>query len=128
MSRDLKATITFKDNTRAVETGIGNFLQTAIAKSLAVMERNIKVIAPFKHGHLRRSIQNRMTSPTSGEVFTGSVEGGQPIDYAVYQEYGTKHIAPRAFMRKGVAASEDRIKQIFGEEARKVRASVPDIR
>jgi HK97 gp10 family phage protein len=116
----LKAVIKFINNRNVVNREIGKFITRAVSRSIKVMERNVKVNTPVKEGHLRRSIQSRMTGQTSGEVFNAAVEGGREINYAVHVEYGTRHMAPRAMFRKGVADSEDRIKEIFAEEARKV--------
>lgn len=88
------------------------------------MTRNVKVATPVKEGHLKRSIADRMTSPFSGEVYSGATEGGKEINYAVFIEYGTRYIAPRAMFRKGVAASEDQIMQIFADQARAVKVGV----
>jgi len=120
----LKAILKYKSNTSNLETGIGKFIDRAVKKSLAVMERNVKVNTPVKEGHLRRSITHRTTGFGKGEVFNQAVEGGKEINYAIYQEYGTKHIAPRAMFRKGVGQSQEKIKQIFKEEAQKVKVNV----
>ena len=116
----LKATLTFKDNTPKFLGDAGKFITRAVAKSIAIMDRNIKVNTPVKEGHLRRSISNKMTSETAGEVYTAPVEGGKEVNYAIYVEYGTKYMAPRAMFRKGVEQSEDQIKQAFTDEARSV--------
>jgi len=110
----LKATLTFKDYTPEVTSKIVNGVDRAVEKSLAVMERNIKVNTPVKHGTLKRSIQSVKTAKGEGEVNTGA--GGSEVTYATYVEYGTRHMAPRAMFRKGVAQSQDQIAQIFDEE------------
>lgn len=117
----LKVIVNFFDGTAKLEKGIGKFIDTAVQKSVKLMERNVKVNTPVKEGHLRRSIRSRQVSFGKAEVYNEAVEGGKEINYAIYQEYGTKYIAPRAMFRKGVAQSEDKIKDIFKEEAKKVR-------
>lgn len=107
-----------------LEDNIANFVTKAVDKSTKVMERNVKVNTPVKDGHLKRSIRSRMTDAFSGEVYNEASEGGREINYAVFIEYGTRHIAPRAMFRKGVAQSEDQIISIFGQEAKNVKASV----
>lgn len=122
----LKATFKFTSHAKKIEEGIGSFITRAVDKSTKVMERNIKAFTPVKHGHLRRSITSRMTSWSSGEVFTNPVVSSTrkgkrshtEVNYAVYVEYGTRYMAPRAMFRKGVAASEAAIEQIFKREAR----------
>jgi len=117
----LKAVVNFFNGTNQLEESVGNFVTKAVEKSIAVMERNIKVRTPVKEGHLKRSIRSRMIDAFSGEAYNEAVEGGKEINYAIYQEYGTKYIAPRAMFRRGVADSEKRITDIFAEEARNLK-------
>lgn len=116
----LKATVSYKSYTKDAELNVGQAVVNAVGKSLALMERNIKSNTPIRHGHLARSITNKITGFGEGEVYTRPIEGGKEINYAVFVEYGTQHMAPRAMFRKGVAQSEERIKQIFAEETKKV--------
>lgn len=130
----LKALLNYKSYVPQTEKSIGEFIDVAVEKALAVMERNIKVETPVRHGYLRRSIANRKTGFGKGEVFTnpiGNVTKGtakkrgisqhKEVNYAVFVEYGTRYMAPRAMFRKGVAQSEDRIKEIFKNEAWRVK-------
>lgn len=117
----LKAIITYKSKTKEFESGLATAINRSVEKSLAVMDRNIKVNTPVKEGHLKRSIHHKMTDAFSGEVFTNPVEGGTEVTYGVYLEYGTKYMAPRAMFRKGVAQSEDKIKDIFQHEAWRIK-------
>ena len=116
----LKAEISFKDNTAGVSSSIANFINRAVGKSILVMERNIKQNTPVKHGTLKRSITSKMTGFGQGVVFTNPIQDGKEVRYAIYVEYGTKYIAPRAMFRKGVAQSQDQIKDIFASEAKNV--------
>ena len=120
----LKATLKYISHLNVVNREIGKFITRAVDRSSKVMERNVKAQMHkgwgVQDGHLRRSIHSRMTSKTSGEVYNEATEGGREINYAVHVEYGTRHMAPRAMFRRGVAESEPRIKEIFKEEARKV--------
>lgn len=116
----LKAVINFVSHKKSVEDGIGKFVDRAVSRSLLVMVSNIKKNTPYDHGHLRRSINNRKTGFGKGEVFSGATEGGVEINYAIYQEYGTRYQPPRAMFRKGVGMSKKRIQEIFAEEAKKV--------
>lgn len=125
MAKELKATIEFLNYRAPVENRIQKFVENSVAKSLAVMERNIKANTPVKEGHLRRSIHSINTGLGRGEVRTGAVEGGREINYAVHVEFGTRFMAPRAMFRKGVAQSEDQIKDIFKHEAWRVEREFP---
>lgn len=113
------------NNRPSIEKGVGEFIDQAVGKSVKVMERNIKANTPVREGHLKRSIFSRVTGFGQGEVRTQAVEGGKEIDYAVHVEYGTRHMAPRAMFRKGVAQSEDQIKDIFQHEAWRVKNDFP---
>jgi HK97 gp10 family phage protein len=112
----LKASVTFKNHTDEALTGVGKAISTAVQKSLAVMERNIKVNTPIRSGTLARSITQRLNTPFDGDIFTAPLVDGKEIDYAIHVEYGTKYMAPRAMFRKGVAQSEKKIEQIFNDE------------
>lgn len=122
----LKAIVKFINGTDAFEGQAAAFVERSVNRATKVMERNVKVNTPVQEGHLRRSIRSRMTGQFSGEVYNEAVEGGKTINYAAFVEYGTAHMAPRAMFRKGVAQSEEQIKAIFGEEARKLKSTVVD--
>lgn len=125
MAKIVKATVEFLNYRAPVENRIQKFVESAVGKSVLVMERNIKAETPVREGHLRRSIISKITGLGRGEVRTQAVEGGREIDYAKYVEFGTMHQAPRAMFRKGVAASEDQIKEIFRNEAWRVEREFP---
>lgn len=114
----LKATLKFKSYVKDRESDIANVIERSVGKALLVMERNIKVNTPIRTGTLARSITSRKTGFGKGEVHTASIDGGKEINYAVFVEYGTQHQAPRGMFRKGVAQSEEKIQQIFAEEAK----------
>lgn len=120
----LKATIKFFNETNQAEKNIGDFVNIAVNKAVLVMERNIKVNTPVVHGTLKRSIKGVMTGFGQGEVTNSSTEGGADTNYAIFVEYGTRYFAPRGMFRKGVAQSMDRIKELFGEEAKNVKVKV----
>lgn len=124
----LKAIIKFINKTDEASNEIANFINRATQKSALVMERNIKLSATnsFNHptGNLRRSIRARDIEFAKSEVVINPVNEGADVNYAIHLEYGTKYITPRAFIRKGVANSQDRIQQIFADEAKNVRLSI----
>ena len=126
----LKAIVKFFDKTDAFKKEAGKFVTRAVAKSALLMERNIKESATNsftqRTGHLRRSIRARTKDLGFGkaEVKINPVDEGGEVNYGVYLEYGTSKMAPRAFIRKGVANSEDQIKKIFADEAKNVKVSL----
>lgn len=116
---DIKASIKFDNHTDEAVKNIGKNISVAVEKSLIVMDKNIKINTPVKHGTLKRSINYRMKNNLEGEVSTASFVDGKEVNYAVYLEYGTRHMAPRAMFRKGVAQSETDIDKIFSDELNK---------
>lgn len=137
----LKAVIQFIDHSDSVESGIGKFIDRAVSKSILVMERNVKNNTPVHHGYLRRSIASKKTGFGQGEVFTNPIGNvteatskkkgiarTKPVSYAVFVEYGTRHMAPRAMFRKGVADSEKQIQDIFKQEAKTVHDSAKGVK
>lgn len=131
---ELKAVLNYKSYLTETEKGIGDFIDRAVGRSLLLMELNIKKETPVKHGYLKRSITSKKTGFGMGEVFTNpigsvtkssskkkSIAQHKEVSYAVYVEYGTKYMAPRAMFRKGVAQSEEGIKDIFQNEAWRVK-------
>lgn len=127
----MKAEVFFKSKSKAIEKGIGRYVDRAAQRSSLEMERQIKIATPVKEGHLRRSITSRKTGFGKAEVFTNPLitvtkkgtKQGKAVNYAVYVEYGTKYMAPRGMFRKGAKKSEPRIKNIFREEAKKAYKS-----
>ena len=131
---ELKAVLNYKSHLTETEKAIGQFVNVAVERSIKVMELNIKKETPVKHGYLKRSITSQMTGFGQGEVFTNpignvtkqtsgkkNIAQHKEVSYAVYVEYGTRHMAPRAMFRKGVAQSEETIKDIFQNEAWRVK-------
>lgn len=116
---NLKASIKFLNKTDDAIVGIDENLSIAVQKSLFTMERAIKNNTPVKEGTLKRSITTRMMNKVEGEVFTSPLIDGKELNYAVFVEYGTRYMAPRAMFRKGVAQSEPEIGQIFNTELNK---------
>lgn len=66
--------------------------QQVVAKAAHDIEGDGKRLAPVDTGALRNSIGTRI----SGGGLTAEI--GPTVDYAVFVEYGTRRMAPRAFM------------------------------
>lgn len=130
----LKAILTYKSNKKNVEQGVGRFIDRAVKASTREMERNVKKMGQAlfykrqdgekrKHrrtGHLLRSVRSEHTGFGKGEIQINPIRHGADVNYGLFVEYGTRFMTPRPFIRRGVAASEKRIKEIFRDEARKV--------
>jgi len=128
----LRASISFKSRREVVESAIGKFVDVAAKRSALVMEREVKVSATQsftqRTGNLRRSIRANTSMPFGeARIEINPVREGADVNYGKYLEYGTRYMAPRAFIRKGVKAAEPRIKKVFAEEAKKVHDSVGEL-
>jgi HK97 gp10 family phage protein len=64
----------------------------ALLERLGVaIEADAKAAAPVLTGHLRDSIEH--------EVDGDTLRVGSNVEYAVYQEEGTRHMAPQPYLR-----------------------------
>ena len=66
--------------------------QKVVAKTAADIEATAKSLAAVDTGTMRNSIGTTI----SGGGLTAEV--GPTVDYAIYNEYGTRRMAPRPFM------------------------------
>jgi hypothetical protein len=86
-----------------------NALITAPDVTLGTISRQIRKDAqaycPVRTGRLRESIHVSSQRGTNKQLWYTIYSH---LDYAVYQEYGTRHIAPRAFMGKALANARHR--------------------
>lgn len=72
----------------------------AVLTGVVMVESAAKRLAPVDTGRLRASITHEVAIDAVGLV--GQV--GTDVEYAPHVEYGTIHMAPRAFLRGGLAA------------------------
>ena len=78
--------------------------------------RRAKALAPVRTGRLRASIeamiaQNRTAQGRFASGFNAVIS--TDVDYAGYQEFGTRFIRPRRFMRGAVEESDSDIRMTF---------------
>lgn len=71
-----------------------------VSKTALDIQAGAQRRAPVDTGTLRASIQARRISATHWEVWVG-------VDYGIYLEYGTVHMAARPYLRPAVAAVAD---------------------
>ena len=94
--------IKYGDAMKGVDAGIEKALQKICAKTVA----QAKQLAPVDKGLLKGSL-TYSTSKKKGELESKPKKGeayvGTNVEYAVYQEFGTRHIAPQPFLRPAVA-------------------------
>lgn len=80
-----------------IAAGMRPKARALVAKAVADVEAQAKVRAAVDTGALRNSIQGRMTGDTEGEVAVG-------VDYAIYQEYGTRTMPAHPFLTPAAEA------------------------
>lgn len=88
---------TFTDNSDNVLNAIEQAAMAAMTKASLLIEGQAKVLAPHDSGGLQDSIDHEVTI-ADGKV-TSKI--GSPLDYAIYQEFGTGEFAENGAGRKG---------------------------
>lgn len=68
-------------------------VRNELIESISRVEAQAKILAPVDTGNLRNSIQTEVTGPFSVACYTD-------VEYAPYQEFGSRWIAPVAFMQR----------------------------
>ena len=71
---------------------------SAVTAGALIAEGQIKQLTPVGTGNLRDSITHQIRSSDGQQV---TAEVGSPLDYAIYQEYGTGEHAENGAGRKG---------------------------
>ena len=81
----------------------------ALAASVASEAASMAPVAYINGGRLRDSIIWKTSLQGSGEIpgvpHPKKLEGyvGSPLDYGVYQEYGTRYMKPQPYLRPAIA-------------------------
>lgn len=101
--------IGIRDTDKLVHTGNNNSLLELAIKGTA----QAKLLAPVDLGQLRNSIQYRTGAGKTGgatelenELPTAQKDTalvGTPVEYGVYQEFGTRNVAPQPYLRPSIA-------------------------
>ncbi len=84
-------------------------IKQALADGAVITQADAMEFAPYDTGRLRSSLTTRETGPLSYEVYTN-------IEYAAYQEYGTRHQPGKAFMRPSYEQNRPRIIEMLNRE------------
>lgn len=124
----LKAKAEFTDRSQQFEVDAKKVIANTVKKAGYILEGNIKKAATDSFnqqtGNLRRSISYMPDSdPFVAEVGVNPMRGGADVNYAIFLEYGTRYIAPRAFMYKGAKRSEVEIKKLLTKKMGDIRIS-----
>lgn len=127
----LKSIVKLTNKSSSFEQGAEKFITRAVNRAVRIMEKNMKIEATSaftqRTGNLRRSIIAKESSGIGkefgkAEVGINPVREGADVNYGIYLEYGTKYIAPRAFIRRGAGKSEKEIQKVFAEEAQTLKS------
>ena len=87
----------FTDNSGRVISEIERVVMAAMEKAALIVEGQAKLLTPVDTGGLRDSIDHQVDND-DGKI-TGKI--GSPLDYAIYQEFGTGEFAENGAGRKG---------------------------
>jgi len=102
----------------ALERAAASFTAAVFAglKSCGVLvTADAKKLAPVRYGYLRDSIRSDEPHVTEGGALAlDIIAGGGAAFYAPYQEFGTRHIPAKRFMRDALAMHEDDVSEILG--------------
>ena len=108
--------IKYGDAMKGVDAGVEKALQKICAKTVAQAKQLAPVAEKFGgtlKGSLTYSTSEKKgkleSTPKKGEAFVGT-----NVEYAVYQEFGTRHIPPQPFLRPAVAI------EVQGQNAKEI--------
>src|SRR4029434_3335554 len=83
-------------------------VRTIVMETCFAIETTAKIKVPVDTGTLMGSIQTEPTGETSGQVATN-------IEYSVYVEYGTVHMAARPYMTPAAEAERRHFLRKMGD-------------
>jgi HK97 gp10 family phage protein len=101
-------TVTTENHASEVERQIAEQLHAAILQAMQAGAEVARQEAPVKTGALRDSI----TVEDNG--IEGGVSLGAGVEYAIFQELGTRHIAPHPFVAPGMQEARRVLQQLTG--------------
>jgi HK97 gp10 family phage protein len=90
--------VTFRDNTDAAKKALARTIEKALTKCALIVEGSAKAMAPVALGALRDTISHKVDINPDGRSVA---EVGSPLEYAIYQEFGTGEFAENGRGRKG---------------------------
>lgn len=89
----------------ALIASMGKIGQGVTDATVDIMKEAAREAAPVMTGRLKLGIHSstRTKGPgiSEGEVTASSRDGGAEREYAAYNEYGTRYMAPQPFMKPG---------------------------
>jgi len=117
------------DVLKVIQDGVENGILT-ICSQVTAQAKALAPVALKNGGRLRSSIIYKTSTGGSGNIdgvpSPTKMQGyvGTPLDYGVYQEFGTRYIAPQPYLRPAIAIKAlgqkgaDVMKKIIDEKAR----------
>lgn len=114
---------------RALSLAADRFLEDmekALRACGMLVVRDAQLLAPVRYGKLRQSIRlaESLEVEPDGSIGLDIIAGGSEAFYAPFQEFGTRTIAPKAFMRGALAMHEHDIETILGEAVERSLGSI----
>lgn len=87
--------------------GAEDSIRAVISEACIRVASQARELAPEDTGDLKGSIVWKTIDAQSGELDVSPKEGegyvGSRLEYATYQEYGTRYMAPQPFLRPAIA-------------------------
>jgi HK97 gp10 family phage protein len=102
-----------KNNLGRIESQIEKALSQAVRTAAHNIWVQAKLLAPVDHGFLRNSIEVNVESPLKATI-------GTNIEYAKYQEFGTRYQKGKAFLTPAFDVEEKK----FQSELQKIERSL----
>lgn len=90
--------------------------EDAMHQATLIVTRDAKINAPVDTGRLRASITPEVV--TRDTVVQGIV--GSNVEYAPFQELGTKYIKPRRFLYRALVENAERIYRLLGDTVARI--------
>jgi len=91
---------------------LGNIdMKPIMQRATQLVQRTAKEMAPVDTGHLRRNIMRKTHTLPNNTGIVGEVY--DPVEYGVYQEFGTSKMKAQPFMRPALKVHQETIKKGF---------------
>ena len=107
---------------------LNNILEAGLTQAGILLQQRVQLVTPVLTGILRRSIGFRVDTHAA-ELMIGTLheEGGSPVEYAHYVEFGTRFMEGRHFFFPTVEASiPDAIREIEAQMEQGLRGVLGD--
>ena len=117
--------IKYGDINKGIDNGVAESVLEACIR-VQTEARNLAPVAPVHGGRLKGSISFKTDKHSDGDLDVNPAKGegyvGSMLDYAVYQEFGTRYMKPQPFLRPAIArvvygtSTKEVIRKIMKEE------------